>query len=352
MSLDKVAAKRVFASVTETTKLAERYVSSDKLHAASGPARPEAIIYQACTNLERAARLHVEGGPGAGKTSLILSVIGTLARRELKRPVHPLIVNTGSSAEILKSPTAFLDLMIDLIASQENKFATLDTQALAEAAADQVTFTPISVTHQVRVAAPVLSYQATLTEAIKTLTKGRNAAKTQQAFTKIIEAVSAEYRPLVVIDDTDHFAGSTERGKIDQAALTNLYRNGVHTLAEFEALDIIVAIQPRFRDIDAVTDVESRFGFTRVQVARLPADTDELTLTHVLSRRLKVAGIESTVAELIDERALAALQSAYFTRGGDLRWVLDRAHQAATQAVTAKATEIGLEHVQPLLGAG
>lgn len=351
MSLADVANRRVFASVTGGTQLTERYVPSDRLHAATGAARPEAIIYQACTHPAHAARLHVEGSSGSGKTSLIFSIIGQLASRCLPRPVQPLIVNTGGAGNHLDSNSAFLDFMLDLIATQNGRFATLDTEALARATAEQVTHTPRSVSQQGAVTTPVFRYQVALTQAITTLTMGRNAAKTEQAFKAIIDAVAKECRPLVVIDDTDHFAGSGRQGEIDQAALTKLYHHGVHTLAEYEQLDLIVAIQPRFRDLPAVSDVESRFAFTRVEAAQLPADTDELTLTHVLSRRLKVAGMDDAVSELIDDLALSALQGAYFTREGDLRWLLDRTHEAAMSATEEGATTIGLAHVQPLLRA-
>jgi hypothetical protein len=66
-----------------------------------------------------------------------------------------LILNTGASAEILKSPTAFLDFVIDVIATQEGTFATVDPKLLAEAAADQITITPRAVTHRAEITAKV-----------------------------------------------------------------------------------------------------------------------------------------------------------------------------------------------------
>lgn len=349
MSLQLAAERRAFASVTDSKKLAQTYVNSETLGAATGTKRPEKSIYDACMSGERPARVHIEGGPGSGKTSIILKVLGLLAGRKLSRPIQPLIVRTGASRDLLETQTRFLDFVIDLIATQEHKFASIDPDLLAEAAAEEITRTPTGVAHQVGLNAQVVSYQATITEAVTTLMSKRNAAGTQQAFETIIEAVAEGCRPLVVIDDTDHFAGSTDPSAIDEKALSDLYRNGVHTLAEFEALDLVVAIQPRFRDLPAVKEVEERFGFERVTVARLPSDSAELTLARVLARRLEVADISSAVEELIDDLALAALQSAYFTRGGDLRWVLDRAHQAAGAAVAAGESRIGLSHIQPLL---
>jgi KaiC/GvpD/RAD55 family RecA-like ATPase len=215
VSLEQVAGRRVFASVTDPAHLAERYVSSEKLGAALGPDRPEAIMHNACVAGDRPARLHVEGGPGAGKTSLILTVIGQLARRQLERPVHPLIVNTGASRDVLRDQSSFLAFVIDLIAAQQHVFASLDPAMLAKASAEVVMSTPGAITHAFGIDAKVASYQATFTPAVETLISTRNRATIEQAFRAIIEAVAREY--------------------------------------QYRQLDLIVAIQPRFRDLPAVT---------------------------------------------------------------------------------------------------
>src|ERR1017187_5288325 len=70
------------------------------------------------------------------------------------------------------------------------------------------------------------------------------------------------------------------------ARMRNLYPHGVRTLADFDELDVIVAIQPHFQQVEPVTDVERRYNFEAVHVATLAADKDELTLSLVLGRRL------------------------------------------------------------------
>ncbi len=65
-------------------------------------------------------------------------------------------------------------------------------------------------------------------------------------------------------------------GQHDEAAIANLYNNGTRTLAEFKQLDLIVAIQPRFREVAPVAEVERRFNFERVDVTKLPSGSDDL----------------------------------------------------------------------------
>jgi hypothetical protein len=148
-----------------------------------------------------------------------------------------------------------------------------------------------------------------------------------------------------VIDDTDHFAASGAGGKLDEQAIANLYHHGVRTLAEFDRLDVLVAIQPQFRQVEPVGEVETRFNFRHIDVATLPSGHDDLGLSHVLARRLAHAHVEASVDDLIEPSALAQLQGAYFIVDHDLRRVLQFADEAARLAVDDGATRIAPRHV-------
>jgi hypothetical protein len=161
--------------------------------------------------------------------------------------------------------------------------------------------------------------------------------------------VTKDYRAVIVIDDTDHFAASGPDGKLDVEAISNLYHHGVRTLAGFDELDVIVAIQPHFQQVEPVTDVERRYNFEAVHVATLAADKDELTLSLVLGRRLRNANITATVDDLIHPQALAELQGVYFTASHDFRRVLECADEAARLAADDGADQIAPRHVQHVL---
>jgi hypothetical protein len=350
MSLRDVADRHVFASVTDAEDLVRHYVPSHELSGLGGAERPEAKIVNALATAAPPQRLHIYGEAGAGKTSLILRALADIAKRTtLQRPPHPLFVNTGDAPSALAEPQHLMRMILGLIQVNSYAFANVDPDRLAAAAADQTTYTPKTVTHQASITAPVFAYQASLQEAFKSLTFERDAASVRTDFEDVLHEVARGYRPVIIIDDTDHFAASGPDGKLDVEAISNLYHHGVRTLAEFDELDVIVAIQPRFQRVEHVTDVERRYNFEAIHTATLAADKDEITLWLVLDRRLRNANIDATVEELVHPQALAELQGVYFTVSHDFRRVLECADEAAQLAVAEKADQIAPRHVQHVL---
>jgi hypothetical protein len=207
------------------------------------------------------------------------------------------------------------------------------------------------LTHEAGITAPIFSYQASLTEAFASQTLGHDPARVRNDFEDVLETVTREYRAVIVIviDDTDHFAASGAGGELDEQAIANLYHHGVRTLAEFDKLDVLVAIQPQFRQVELVGEVETRFNFRHIDVATLPSGHDDFGLSHVLARRLTRAHVEASVDDLIEPSALAQLQGAYFVVDHDLRRVLQFADEAARLAADDGATRIAPRHVQRAL---
>ncbi len=349
-SLRETADRRVFASVTAPEDLVRLYVPSHELAGLRGEDRPEAKIVRALADEQAPQRLHIYGEAGAGKTSLILRALADVARREnLARPVHPLFVNTGDAPSELDDPHHFMRMILGLIRVNGGAFASVDPRRLLDATAEQTTHTPATLTHEAGITAPIFSYQASLTEAFASQTLGQDPARVRNDFEDVLETVTREYRAVIVIDDTDHFAASGAGGELDEQAIANLYHHGVRTLAEFDKLDVLVAIQPQFRQVELVGEVETRFNFRHIDVATLPSGHDDLGLSHVLARRLTRAHVEASVDDLIEPSALAQLQGAYFVVDHDLRRVLQFADEAARLAADDGATRIAPRHVQRAL---
>jgi Cdc6-like AAA superfamily ATPase len=341
----------VFASVTSPVDLVERYVMSAELAGLEGDRRPEAQIMRALCDSETGQRIHICGHAGQGKTSLILRVLADLSRRELPRPPHALVLNTGDAPNELASPMSFMRLVLGLIEVNGCKFANVDPALLRDALSETETRTPTTVTHSVSINAHVLSYQAGLQEAFKTMAFGADPSKVRSDFQDVVREVARDYRPIVVIDDTDHFA--TANGELDEDAISNLYHHGIRTLCELDdpPLDVLVAIQPVFRDVANVVDVEERFGFVTAEAPRLPVAHD-VGLSRVLSRRLEAAEVNVGLDELVTSEAVAQLQGAYFIHKHDLRWVLDRTQRALELARDECASHVAPRHVQQVLDAG
>lgn len=182
----------------------------------------------ALCDLKPGQRIHVCGHGCQGKTSLVLRVLADLSRRELPRSPHALVLNTGDAPEELASPTRFMRLVLGLIGVNGYKFANVDPAVLRDALSETETHTPATVTHRSGINAQVLTYQADLQEAFKTATFGTDSSKVRSDFQDVVREVARDYRPIVVIDDTDHFA--TADGTLDNDAISNLYHHGVCTL--------------------------------------------------------------------------------------------------------------------------
>jgi hypothetical protein len=351
--LETIARERVFASVTRGEDLVDLYVRSEVLVGARGDARPEVQMMRALANDPPPRFVQVIGAAGAGKTSMILRVLADLGRREaatLYRPHEVLMVNVGDDPAWLVSAAAFMHTMVQSVARQGHRFASVDLAILTAAAADETTAAGPQVDHRVTLDAKVVSYSVDLKEAYTTAKFGEDPARARQDFEDVLSLVSTEYRPVVIIDDTEHFVHRGADGGVDTESVSNLFHHAVRTLAELNKLDVVVAIHPKYRDVPAVAEVTSRFGFLGVDVPALRSDSDSPGLAAILTRRLERHGIDTPITELIAGHVISQLEAYYFTNDHDLRAVLDLAAAAANAAAGEPgATVIEPRHLQPLL---
>jgi hypothetical protein len=75
--------------------------------------------------------LQILGPAGAGKTSMILRVLADPGRREpgtLHRPHEVLVVNVGDDPTRLAVPATFMHSMVQLVARQGHRFASVDPE--------------------------------------------------------------------------------------------------------------------------------------------------------------------------------------------------------------------------------
>jgi hypothetical protein len=350
--LDTIASQRVFASVTRHEDLVEFYVTSDRLIGARGDERPEARMMRALANDPPPRFLSVLGPTGAGKTSMILRVLADLGRREpatLIRPHEILLVNVGDDPTRLSSPATFMHTMVQLVARQGHRFASVDPEVLTAAAADERTTTGPQVAHRARIDAKVISYEAELKEAYETAKFGDDPARARQDFEDVLTLVSKDNRPVIVIDDTEHFVRRGADGGVDIESVSNLFHHGVRALAELQKVDVVVAIHPKYEHVAAVHEVGSRFGFDAIEVPALRADSDDPGLSEILAKRLARHGLEVSLGDVVGPEVVSQLEACYFANDHDLRAVLDLAAGAATAAAAAGDQRIEPRHLQPLL---
>jgi hypothetical protein len=310
-----------------------------------GGPRPETELFRRLYHEPAGQRIVVRGESGSGKTSLILRVIGDVG--QLDSSCEPFRITVGDLA-MIASATAFLQSMLGTIASQDGRFANVDAEVLAEAAALETTTTKRQVTHRAGLNSPV-SYQAELKEPVEMFKIATTSTELREHLNDVLgRIVAAGFRPLVVIDDTDRFARLGTDGKPQVDSIHDLLTNAVQVLCEAEPpIDVVVAVHPRYHDVDAYEETVARFGFTIHETPQLPVEQDRRPppIAAILERRLRRHGIEADVADLVGEQALIALEAVYVERTANMREALRVAQSACLKAVAAGARRLGAQHV-------
>jgi hypothetical protein len=349
MSLDRIVAGRTFDDATSDTRRTEVYVGSGELGLPPGAERPEVDLMQALIAIPPPRRVHVVGPSGAGKTSLILRVVADLARRELEIHHEVLILRVGDRPERLESPESVMKMVLETIAVEGHRFSNVDVGVLQAAAADQRVREGAQTEHRGGLTAPLVSYSAAVREAYETAEFGQNAAQVRHDLEDVLAAVAgAGYRPVLVIDDTEKFVGPGPDGQLDAVAVEHLYHHGVRVLGEL-AVDLVVAMHPRFEQVPRVVEVIERLAMGRIGVAELPADADAPALARILERRLERDGIHARLDEVIESAAVEELQVLYHERDRDMRSVLKLAHAAAGHALNRGAPAVAPRDVRAVV---
>jgi hypothetical protein len=311
-----------------------------------GGPRPDAALFRMLHREPAGQRIVVRGESGSGKTSLILRVIGDIGRLE-DSACEPFRIAVGD-VEMIASVTSFLQSILGTIASREGRFANIDAELLAEAAAIETTTTKRQVTHRAGLNAPV-SYQAELREPVETFKVATTPTELREHLDDVLRhIVAAGFRPLVVIDDTDRFARLDPDGKPQVDSIHNLLTNAVQVLCEAEPpMDVVVAVHPRYDDVDAYRETFARFGFSVHETPQLPVEEDRQPppIAAIIERRLRRHGIEADVADLVEEQALIALEAVYVERDANMREVLRVAQAACLAGAAAGATRLAASHV-------
>jgi hypothetical protein len=352
VTLEAIATGRVFASVSAPQELVEVYVPSDRLLGLRGDERPEAQLMRVLA-VDASPRLAAVIGPsGAGKTSMILRVLADLAKRDpgAGGRHEVLLFNVGDDPGRLESPAAFMRTLVQMVERQGHRFANVEAGVLAAAAADERTRTGPQVEHRATLDAKVVSYSLGLKEAYETAKFGDNPARAREDFEDVLRLVSDEYRPVVVIDDTEHFVRPGPDG-VEAESVANLFDHAIRSLAEARSVDVVVAMHPRYEEVDVVGDVVRRFAFRRIDVPSLAADAERSGLSVILARRLAHHGIDGALDDFVAPETVAQLESAYFLKDHNLRQVLDLAADASAAALTEGAARVEPRHLQPLLDA-
>lgn len=323
------------------------HVSSAQLSPAGGADTPEAVLHRAILQYpNHPRRVRVRGDGGSGKTSLIMRAISERDAGGTRPQV--LVIRCGEDPSRLSSPASFVRLMVDTVRVQ-GTFASVDPDALARAAATEITTTPGSATQTGGLGGGPLpiQYQFSWTDAVESLTSELSPEERRSILTDSLGA-AADHAPLtVVVDDTDRFAGVGPTGDVDREAIRNLFEHGIKTLIEMP-VGIVVAVHPLYDSVAGVAEALERGEFASVEVPALPVNRGIEPLLSIIRKRLQVRVQEIDPEPLVhfDRDAVAQLQALYFDGDHDLRRVLRRCKACVNLAIADDAPRVSIEHVQ------
>jgi GTPase SAR1 family protein len=341
MSLRRVRDERLFDDARTDADRTRYYVRAAELGLAESADRK---LMGALKNTG-SARVLVVGPSGAGKTSLILRVLGDLHIEATDPAREILILKVGDRPENLVDPTAMIKLVLDTVAAQRYRFSNVDEEVLRAGAADQVTLTPRRTTHRLAVGIPQVNYANELAETFETRQFSTTSAGLRQDLEDILRITrESNYRPVLVLDDTEKFVAPGDDGHLDVSSIANLYDHGVRALADFD-IDLVIATHPRFDEVPKVIEVCDRIGPERIEVPRIDPDLEAVPMAKILERRLVRGNVEAPLKDVIEPEAIGALTTLYHDRGSDLRSVLRVAHGAADRALDRGVNRIAVRDV-------
>jgi Cdc6-like AAA superfamily ATPase len=349
MSLQQVFDRRLFDDARTDTARALYYVRAAELGFTPSADRE---LMQSLKSAD-SARVQVVGPSGAGKTSLIMRVLGDLHAEATDPKREVLVLKVGDRPENLRDPAAVIKLVLDTLRAQRFRFSNIEEGVLEAAAADQTVAIPRQETHQFGIDTQLVTYSTTLSNAYEQREFGANAASLRQDLEDVLRVVAESgYRPVLVLDDTEKFVAPGDNGDLDVDSVADLYHHGVRVLADFE-VDLVVATHPRFDAVAKVVEVCDRIGPDRIEVPRILPDKEAAPMKAILTRRLERGGIGTPLEEVIDAEAISALTTLYHDRKSDLRAVLRIAHGAAELALardssTVQARDVDGEIVETL----
>jgi len=273
-------------------------------------------------------RVAVMGPSGAGKSSLIASGVA-----RLPAGAHTaLVVRAGNAGDALQDPGAFARFVLEEISHQVDAVlrappAKAITKGLTRRRTREsgghtlnaslgVPHIPIGVAGQLR--STVTTEEVTVGSPTVIHQLGR-----------VVEIIATNgLRPVIILDDTDKWAGSND-GTVDETAAQAFFHHGVRLLSDLDC-DLVVAVHDRFAELQSYQDVAKRFTET-IHIPRF--DDPRGPLQEIIGRRIANAGVEGTVDELLTTEALTLLEAAYAERPQDLRFVLRILHESVSITV-------------------
>lgn len=282
----------------------------------------------------------VLGISGAGKSSLIGSVT-----EHLPPQFVPLRIPVAAATDAIASVGGFSRHTLERFTQGDTEpLTSRHLRAIERALATERTTTKtrrFGAGMSGGAAGPVLStklsadFQLQASEELKHATSDQAALQALQQTLDVLRKKGLV--PVLIIEDTDHWAGTPE-------VASAFFDHVVRVLSKGTALDAVtvVAVQPVHQDSDGYRAVRELLTL-ELAVPELPRPVAGLRV--LLASRITHAEIDASVGEVFLDPAVALMAKAY-AEDRSLRRTLSVARAALQQAVSDGAEVIAPGHVQ------
>jgi hypothetical protein len=179
------------------------------------------------------------------------------------------------------------------------------------------------------------NFQLQAAEELKFAASDQSAVRALQQALDVLGA--AKFAPVLIIEDTDHWAGTPE-------IASKFFDQVVRVLSKGTALDAVtlVAVQPVHQQSDGYTGVRELLA-VEVSVPELPDPKSGLRV--LLSSRIRHVASNGRAEDIFTEAALDLVAKAY-VEDHSFRRTLSVARAALQQAVSDASATIEAGHVQ------
>jgi hypothetical protein len=346
MSLELLEAlddARAFEATHRFEDLSTFHVPFDQL---TGDRSTEASLK---TIAERGGKVVLIGPTGAGKSSVIASVLGPLAE-DLGEKIVPLRIPVAvANDETATEPGAFArHLLRTVIRYSTEILDKKEREVLSRSAADQVSVQGGQRVGRVTVGAPKLVADAGFAAEVKSgaeqLVNTPSAGESVEAVARLVEVFRSHGRePFFIIDDSDRWI---RIGRTDYLVVADaFFVRVVSMLAREVGCGFVIAVHDEYLELESYRTAQQLLS----QVIQLPTPADAAgAIQVILGRRIELAGISAHSEDLLEPAALELLAGRY-TADRNLRRMLASVDRATQRACTDHVERLGPDLVQTAL---
>jgi hypothetical protein len=341
--LEVLEETRAFEATHRFEHLSDFHVPFDHL---TGSGTTEAPLQKLA---ERQGKVALVAPSGAGKSSVIASVLGPLAE-DLDESIVPLRIPVATlKGEAATEPTTFSQHLLETVVRYSSEILSPDERAaLTRSAADQVNTQGREHGRHFSAGAPKLLLDLGVAAEVKSgaehFVNEQSGGAAIEGAARLVEVFRSHDRePFFILDDSDRWIRVA--GKDQIAVADDFFRGIVPLLAREIDCGFVIAVHTQYLDLESYR--EAKQLLSRTIDLPLPGDA-AAAIEKILDRRIEVAGVQARSNDLLEAQAIELLAELY-RRDRSLRMMLATVNRATQLGCTDRADCITVDLIQTAL---